>query len=128
MGMLLAEYLLALWQRGAKVFRISAWIFASLAILLTVTFFAVRLGMIPESIWGTGRHAAENIAFMHALKTVQLSLPKWLIVFLPLVAAVCLLYMLVKRADTRSLLYGTADAYYVFLCHWTEFTNPIYWR
>ena len=108
MGMLLAEYLLALVQRGAKVFRISAWIFASLAILLTVTFFAVRLGMIPESIWGTGRHAAENIAFMHALKTVQLSLPKWLIVFLPLVAAVCLLYMLVKRADTRSLLYGTA--------------------
>ena len=108
MGMLLAEYLLALVQRGAKMFRISAWIFASLAILLTVTFFAVRLGMIPESIWGTGRHAAENIAFTHALQTVQLSLPKWLIVFLPLVAAVCLLYMLVKRADTRSLLYGTA--------------------
>ena len=108
MGMLLAEYLLALVQQGAKVFRISAWIFASLAILLTVTFFAVRLGMIPESIWGTGRHAAENIAFTHALQTVQLSLPKWLIVFLPLVAAVCLLYMLVKRADTRSLLYGTA--------------------
>lgn len=108
MGMLLAEYLLALVQRGAKVFRISAWIFASLAILLTVTFFAVRLGMIPESIWGTGRHAAENIAFTHALQTVQLSLPKWLIVFLPLVAAVCLLYMLVKLADTRSLLYGTA--------------------
>ena len=108
MGMLLAEYLLALVQRGAKVFRISAWIFVALTILLTVTFFAVRLDMIPESIWGTGKHAAENIAFVNALHTVQLSLPKWLIVFLPLVAAGCLLYMLVKRADTRSLLYGTA--------------------
>ena len=64
--------------------------------------------MIPESIWGTGKHAAENIAFVNALHTVELSLPKWLIVFLPLVAAGCLLYMLVKRADTRSLLYGTA--------------------
>lgn len=30
MGMLLAEYLLALVQRGAKVFRISAWIFVAL--------------------------------------------------------------------------------------------------
>ena len=108
MGMLLAEYLLALVQRGAKVFRISAWIFASLAVLLTFTFFAVRLGMIPDSIWGTGKHAAENIAFTHALQEVQLALPKWLIVFLPLVAAVCLLYMLAKRADVRSLLYGTA--------------------
>lgn len=108
MGVLLAEYLLALVQRGAKVFKISAWIFASLAILLTVTFFAVRLGMIPESIWGTGKHAAENIAFMHALQGVQLSLPKWLIVLLPLVAAVCLLYALAKRADARSLLYGMA--------------------
>ena len=55
-----------------------------------------------------GKHAAENIAFVNALHTVELSLPKWLIVFLPLVAAGCLLYMLVKRADTRSLLYGTA--------------------
>ena len=108
MGMLLAEYLLALVKRGAKVFRISAWIFVALALLLTVTFFAVRLDMIPESIWGTGKHAAENIAFVNALHKVQLSLPKWLIVFLPLVAAGCLLYMLVKRADTRSLLYGTA--------------------
>ena len=43
--------------------------------------------MIPESIWGTGKHAAENIAFVNALHTVELSLPKWLIVFLPLVAA-----------------------------------------
>ena len=80
MGMLLAEYLLALVQRGAKVFRISAWIFVALAMLLTVTFFAVRLDMIPESIWGTGKHAAENIAFVNALHTVELSLPKWLIV------------------------------------------------
>ena len=128
MGMLLAEYLLALVQRGAKVFRISAWIFVALTILLTVTFFAVRLDMIPESIWGTGKHAAENIAFVNALHTVQLSLPKWLIVFLPLVAAGCLLYMLVKRADTRSLLYGTAGCILCILCRWTAFISLLYWR
>ena len=108
MGMLIAEYLLALVQRGAKVFKISAWIFASLAVLLTVTFFAVRLGMVPDSVWGTGRHAAENIAFMNALQAVPLSFSKWLIVFLPLLAAICLLYTLMKCADARPLLYGVA--------------------
>lgn len=108
MGMLIAEYLLALVQRGAKVFKISAWIFASLAVLLTVTFFAVRLGMVPDSVWGTGRHAAENIVFMNALQAVPLSFSKWLIVFLPLLAAICLLYTLMKCADARPLLYGVA--------------------
>ena len=108
MGVLLAEYLLALVQRGAKVFKISAWIFAALAVLLTVTFFTVRLGLVPESIWGTGRHAAENIAFMNALQTVPLSFSKWLIVFLPLMSAACLLYTLLKCADARPLLYGVA--------------------
>lgn len=108
MGVLLAEYLLALVQRGAKVFKISAWIFAALAVLLTVTFFTVRLGLVPESIWGTGRHAAENIAFMNALQTVLLSFSKWLIVFLPLMSAACLLYTLLKCADARPLLYGVA--------------------
>lgn len=108
MGVLLTEYLLALAQRGAKVFKISAWIFAALAVLLTVTFFTVRLGLVPESIWGTGRHAAENIAFMNALQTVPLSFSKWLIVFLPLMSAACLLYTLLKCADARPLLYGVA--------------------
>lgn len=108
MAVLIAEYLLALVQRGAKVFKISACIFASLALLLTVTFAIVRLGLVPESIWGTGKHAAENIAFVQALQSVQLSFSKWLILLLPVIAALCLIYALVKRVDTRSLLYGIA--------------------
>lgn len=108
MAVLIAEYLLALAQRGAKVFKISAYIFASLALLLTVTFAIVRLGLIPESIWGTGKHAAENIAFMQALQSMQFSFSKGLILFLPVIAALCLFYSLVKRVDARSLLYGIA--------------------
>lgn len=108
MAMLLAEYLLALVQRGAKVFKISACIFASLALLLPGIFLAVRFGLVPDSIWGTGRHAAESIAYMRALGEVPLSFSKWLIVFLPLVSAICLFYMVMKRVDTRSLLYGIA--------------------
>lgn len=108
MAMLIAEYLLALVQRGAKVFKISAYIFASLALLLTVTFIVVRLGLIPDSVWGTGRHAAENVGFMHALEGVELSFSKWLIVALPAIAGICTWIALAKRADTRSLLYSIA--------------------
>ena len=108
MAMLIAEYFLALVQRKAKVFKISAYIFASLALLLTVTFIIVRFGLIPDSVWGTGKHAAENIGFMHALENVDLPFSKWLIVALPAIAGICTLIVLVKRADTRSLLYSIA--------------------
>ena len=108
MAMLIAEYFLALVQRKAKVFKISAYIFASLALLLTVTFIIVRFGLIPDSVWGTGKHATENIGFMHALENVDLPFSKWLIVALPAIAGICTLIALVKRADTRSLLYSIA--------------------
>ena len=108
MAVLIAEYLLALVQRGAKVFKISAYIFASLALLLTITFAVVRLGLIPDSVWGTGKHAMENVGFMNALENVDLSFSKWLLVALPPIAGVCMLIALAKKADSRSLLYGIA--------------------
>ena len=108
MAMLIAEYLLALVQRGAKVFKICAIIFTSLGLLLTLVFVFVRCGLVPESIWGSGRHAAENIGFMNALKDTSLSIPKWFLIALPVIASVCTLRMVVKRVDTRSLLYGIA--------------------
>lgn len=44
MAVLIAQYLEALMQKGAKVFKVSAYIFASLCLLLTVVFllYAVR--------------------------------------------------------------------------------------
>ena len=108
MAVLMAEYLLALVQKGAKVFRICAIVFASLGLLLTLVFAVVRLGLVPDGIFGNGRHAAENVAFLHALQNVALSVPKWLLVALPVIAAACTLRMVVKRADSRSLLYCIA--------------------
>lgn len=108
MAVLIAEYLLALAQRGAKVFKVCAIIFASLGLLLTLVFIIVRCGLIPDSVWGSGRHAAENLGFMHALEDTSLSISKWLLIALPVIASVCTLRMVLKRADTRSLLYGIA--------------------
>ena len=108
MALLIAEYLLAQVRRGAQVFKVCAVIFASLGLLLTVVFAAVRADLIPESVWGTGRHAAENIAFMHALRDVSLSIPQWLLVALPVIAALCALRLVAKRAGAYALLYAVA--------------------
>lgn len=108
MALLMAEYLLALVQRGVKLFKVSAIIFASLALLLTVTFIAVRMGLIPDSVWGSGRHAAENVAYMHALQEVPLTVSRWLLVALPVVAAACTLTAVARRAGAYSLLYSVA--------------------
>lgn len=62
--------------------------------------------MIPDSIWGNGRHAAENIAFMQALESTSFSISKWLIIVLPVVAAICTLRLIIKKSSTGSLLYG----------------------
>lgn len=108
MAVLIAEYLLALVQKGARVFKICAIVFASLGLLLTLVFAVVRLGMVPDTVFGSGHHAAENVAFLHALQEVALSVPKWLLAVLPVIAAACTLRMVVKRADNHSLLYGMA--------------------
>lgn len=108
MAVLIAEYLLALVQRGVKLFRISAWIFASLALLITFAFLALRAGAIPSELWASGRHAAENIAHVQALQTVWLSLSKSFLVLLPAVGAVCLLITLKRKAGAYALLYAVA--------------------
>lgn len=108
MAVLIADYLQAWMQRSVRALRSCAVLFSVLGLLLTVAFVAVRLGWVPDTLFGNGHHAAENVAFLHALEEVALSLPKWLLVALPVVAAACTLRMVRKRADALSLLYGTA--------------------
>ncbi|MDR0988589.1 MAG: glycosyltransferase family 39 protein [Prevotellaceae bacterium] len=106
MALLIADYLLAMVRRSVKLFRLSTMLFASLCLLLTLTFLSVRLGWIPESVFGSGRHAAENIAFMHALQTTSFSIPQWLLIALPVIAALSAWSSLRKRAGAYTLLYG----------------------
>ena len=108
MAVLIAEYLLAQVQRGAKMLKTCAVIFASLGVLLTVVFAAVRLDLIPDSVWGGGYHGWENATFMHALSDIDLSVAQWILVFLPLFAAICIFWMIRHRASAGSLLYEMA--------------------
>lgn len=106
MAMLIAEYLWARVEQGARVFRLCTKIFSVLAVLLTLVFFVVRMGWLPASIWGNGRHAAENIAFVHALQTTPFSVGQWLLIALPFIAAVCAFRLIRQQASARSLLFA----------------------
>jgi hypothetical protein len=46
--------------------------------------------------------------YLHALEAVSLSIPKWCLVVLPLIAAVCTWMGVAKRAGAYSLLYSIA--------------------
>lgn len=42
-------------------------IMAAIAALLFVCFIAIKAGVVPDSLFGSGRHAAQNITMMHAI-------------------------------------------------------------
>ena len=82
----MAEFLLWIRKEHAGTLRAFGQIFACASVVLLGIFFAVRMGWIPEEIFA-GKHAVENLAYMHALHTLPLSFFDLLIITLPLIAA-----------------------------------------
>lgn len=107
MALLIAQYLLDWVQKTTWLFRVSASVFATLGLLLTVIFAVVRSGLVPASILGSGKHAAENIAFLEALEGTPYSIGKWLLILLPVIAAGCTYYLLRQKAGNGPLLAAT---------------------
>lgn len=96
----LAEYILYLVRCHRRVVVLFGHIMAGLAVGLFVVFVGVRMEWIPESIF-SGRHAAENIAFMRALATAPVGL-KIGVILLPVIAAG--VYWAWHRKSERALL------------------------
>lgn len=82
----LAEFILWVRKEHEAVLRIFGHIFAGAAVLLSFVFGLVRMGVIPENIF-SGKHALENLAYMHALHTAPLSFLDVIVILLPLFAA-----------------------------------------
>lgn len=101
----LAVYFRWLWQRGQKAVKVFACFMSVLALLLTVTFFVVKAGLIPDSLF-TGKRAVENAAFVHALEEVPLNLINLVLVFLPVAAVVFLFRKWKCCAGGNTFLYA----------------------
>ena len=69
----LAEYMLYLVRRKPAVLKIFGSIMGALSLLLLVVFGALKMNWIPETIF-SGRHAAQNIAFMNELSNLPLGI------------------------------------------------------
>ncbi len=59
---------------------------ATLAVVLTLLFVAVRMGAVPESAVAHGKSGAANAAMLAALHTAPLSFMQWIAAAVPVVA------------------------------------------
>lgn len=111
----LAELIIKLYQQRGKALKIFSILIVSLGGILTCVFAAVRMGWIPESLFG-GKHAAENIAYLQALETMPLNIWHLILVLLPLVLAICFFVNLWKSGNYRCMAYmAVASVFSIFL-------------
>ena len=66
MAYLIAEYIVWMMKEKMGAMKVYAGVIASLAIILVIATFVIRTGCIPDTIFH-GKHAADNIAMLHAI-------------------------------------------------------------
>lgn len=96
----LAEYLLYLNRNRTQVVKIFGSVMAGLSSLLLLVFFALRMGWVPDTIF-SGRHAAQNVAFLHALEELPLGLVSW-VLLAAMIAAIGWFFSSLKKDVSAS--------------------------
>ncbi len=106
----LAELFVWLYRNRKGALRLFGALMSGLCGLLSLLFVAIRAGWVPESIFGDGKHAAEQVAFLRALGDGPISLLGWVCLLLP--AAVCLRYFVRahRNGNYRTIGYGALGA------------------
>lgn len=117
----LAEYMIYLVRNHRRVIVAFGNIMGGLSVLLFLVFVAVRCGIVPDSIF-SGKHAAENVAFMHALEQVPIGW-KWIVLLLPLLA-VGLFFIIKGKERNTSLLYGMVGIVFTIFFALDGFYQP----
>lgn len=68
----LAVYMLRLVAVGSKSLKIYGSLLATIGIVISTLFILIKFGAIPDSALGHGHHAAQNVAMMHEIGSVNL--------------------------------------------------------
>ena len=66
MAYLIAEYIVWMMKEKVGAIKVYAGVIASLAVILVIATLVIRAGCIPDTIFH-GKHAADNIAMLHAI-------------------------------------------------------------
>lgn len=102
----LAEYIMYLAKRHSKALKIYGGFLSVASILLTATFISIQLGLVPDTIFH-GKHAAENIAFLHALKDISFNVGHIFVICLPLLGSIYFFRAIKQKAPDMKLVYAT---------------------
>lgn len=98
MAWLMAQYVVWLVANRLSAVKAYAWLMSVLGVVLSVAFVVLKTGVVPDTLFN-GKHAADNIAMLHALESISLSPLHLLFALLPAAVGVATIMTLLKKDD-----------------------------
>ena len=98
MAWLMAQYVVWLVANRLSAVKAYAWLMGVLGVVLSVTFVVLKTGVVPDTLFH-GKHAADNIAMLHALESISVSPSHLLFALLPATVGVATIMTLLKKDD-----------------------------
>lgn len=99
MAWLMAQYVVWLVANRLSAVKAYAWLMSVLGVVLSVAFVVLKTGVVPDTLFH-GKHAADNIAILHALESISVSPLHLLFALLPAAVGVATIMTLLKKDDT----------------------------
>lgn len=98
MAWLMAQYVVWLVSNRLSAVKAYAWLMGVLGVMLSVAFVVLKTGVVPDTLFH-GKHAADNIAMLHALESISVSPSHLLFALLPAAVGVATIMTLLKKDD-----------------------------
>ena len=98
MAWLMAQYVMWLVANRLSAVKAYAWLMGVLGVVLSVVFVVLKTGVVPDTLFH-GKHAADNIAMLHALESISVSPSHLLFALLPAAVGVATIMTLLKKDD-----------------------------
>ena len=99
MAWLMAQYVVWLVANRLSAVKAYAWLMGVLGVVLSLAFVVLKTGVVPDTLFH-GKHAADNIAMLHALESISVSPSHLLFALLPAAVGVATIMTLLKKDDT----------------------------
>ena len=98
MAWLMAQYVVWLVANRLSAVKAYAWLMGVLGVVLSVAFVVLKTGVVPDTLFH-GKHAADNIAMLHALESISVSPSHLIFALLPAAVGVATIMTLLKKDD-----------------------------
>lgn len=119
----LAEFIFYLRRKYIVAVRIFGSVMAGLSFLLALVFVAVRMDWVPDTIF-RGSHAAENIAYLHALSGTALSVTDFIVLLVPVIMACWYFIVQHKNQSDNKIVYACIGVVYAIFFALDGFYQP----